>query len=421
MLSGSHLVPTKLPSGTPLKCPGLLADAFSDFIAAASQLEASYRDLQREVTHLASELAERKAALARSVAEADRMRNALQQMLEAMPCDALVLDAGGTIIMLNAQVRELLNLGNAPVKTLRDLAATGNVDFEQLSCAVEDATETEVAIIREGMRQWVAVGFRKVCSAPVGQELQRYNVLPIQSIWTVRDITASKHAEQERESARNAMALAEVSTILAHEIRNPLASMELFAGLILQDRDSDPGPWINHLRAGIRILSATVNNVLRMHGGGSPCLVPLNLATAAGASVEFVMPIAEQAGVGLTFASADESLMILGNEESVRQIVLNLVCNAIRRSRPGGKIAVTSHCCQHDGKMFAVVRVADNGCGIPEAFLDQLFELGFSISGDTPGLGLAVCRNLMGQHGGAIRVSSRVHQGTTFCLEFPVL
>ena len=70
--------------------------------------------------------------------------------------------------------------------------------------------------------------------------------------------------------------------------------------------------------------------------------------------------------------------------------------------------------------MRALVEVADSGCGIPAHMLDQLFEAGFSAEGNTPGLGLAVCKRLMDQHGGEIRVSSQVNQGTTFQLEFPI-
>jgi signal transduction histidine kinase len=73
------------------------------------------------------------------------------------------------------------------------------------------------------------------------------------------------------------------------------------------------------------------------------------------------------------------------------------------------------------GTNRAIVEVADTGCGIPEHMLGQLFEAGFSAEGNTPGLGLAVCRRLMTQHGGEIRVSSRINLGTTFQLEFPTL
>ena len=71
--------------------------------------------------------------------------------------------------------------------------------------------------------------------------------------------------------------------------------------------------------------------------------------------------------------------------------------------------------------MRALVEVADTGCGIPQHIMERLFEAGFSADGNTPGLGLAVCKRLMNQHDGEIRVSSRVNFGSTFQLEFPTL
>jgi signal transduction histidine kinase len=65
--------------------------------------------------------------------------------------------------------------------------------------------------------------------------------------------------------------------------------------------------------------------------------------------------------------------------------------------------------------------VTDTGCGIEPKNLERIFEAGFSASGDTPGLGLAVCKRLMNLHGGDIRVSSQINQGTTFRLEFPTI
>jgi two-component system, NtrC family, sensor kinase len=74
-----------------------------------------------------------------------------------------------------------------------------------------------------------------------------------------------------------------------------------------------------------------------------------------------------------------------------------------------------------EGDRRALIEVTDTGCGIPPYLIDRVFEAGFSVNGDTPGLGLAVCRRLMNTHGGEIRVSSRVNCGTTFQLEFPAL
>jgi two-component system sensor histidine kinase FlrB len=302
---------------------------------------------------------------------------------------------------------------------LRQLSAVSQVDFASLAAGVEEEIDSEVCISYASGKRWVAIGNRKLSCEPASQELE--DLTPrLKSIWILRDITASKNAEREREAARNAMALAEVSSILAHEIRNPLACMELFAGLIADDRGND-APWVSPLRAGIRQLSGTVNNVLNIHSGGNLHMGPLDLVESMQSGVEFVMPIADQAGVHLSFQSGEDKLMVLGNENLIRQIILNLACNAIRHTAAGGKIEVSTQGISRQGIRSALVEVTDTGCGMEPHILDRIFEAGFSASGDTPGLGLAVCKRLMSSHGGEIQVSSQVNRGTTFRLEFPTL
>jgi signal transduction histidine kinase len=76
---------------------------------------------------------------------------------------------------------------------------------------------------------------------------------------------------------------------------------------------------------------------------------------------------------------------------------------------------------RREGRLRAVVEVSDTGCGIPEPAIGRVFEAGFSAQGDTPGLGLAVCKRLVEVHSGEIRVRSRMHRGCTFEMEFPTL
>jgi signal transduction histidine kinase len=194
----------------------------------------------------------------------------------------------------------------------------------------------------------------------------------------------------------------------------------LFAGLIAED-PAQTAQWVSHLRAGIRQLSGTVNNVLSIQSGGNPHRAPVDLTACLQRGVEFVQPIAEQAGVSLAFRGGDESLTILGDENVLRQIILNLICNAIRHTPAGGKIDVALSSASYEERIRALVDITDTGCGIPAHLLANIFDVGFSVSGDTPGLGLAVCKRLMMQHNGEIRVSSTVNFGTTFQLEFPTL
>jgi two-component system sensor histidine kinase FlrB len=418
MLPGSHIVPIKAALPEAFNSPRVLADAFSEFISASSLLEASYRDLQLEVAHLGSELAERNAALSRSLAENDRMRATLQQMIDSMPCGVLVLDTAEAVVMINPEGRMLLELGDAPVRSLRDLSSISQIDFVALMARPDNHLDNELCISSPAGKRWLAIGNRRLSGAVASHGTSGRPAL--ESIWILRDISAGKQAEQERESARSAMALAEVSSILAHEIRNPLASMELFAGLIADDPQQTT-QWVSHLRAGIRLLTGTVNNVLSVHCGNSLHLAAVNLTACTRRGVEFVRPIADQAGVTVSVLGGDAELMIQGNENGISQILLNLICNAIRHTPSGGKITVVARRIAQKGTALARVDIADTGCGIPQHFLEHLFEAGFSAEGNTPGLGLAVCKRLMTQHSGEIRVTSQVGRGTTFRLEFPVL
>jgi two-component system sensor histidine kinase FlrB len=410
MLPGSHPVPMNEPNVAVLHSPQLLADAFSEFISASATLESSYRDLQREVAHLSVELSERNAELTRSLDENDRMRATLQQMIDSMPCGVLVLDAEQRIVTINPEGRRLLGLRSTRAKTLRELSEIGQIDFGALITETEER-DNEICLTSLGKKRWLAVGRRELDGAPAAR---------FQSIWILRDITADKLAEQERESARRTTTLAEISTILAHEIRNPLASLELFAGLIEEDR-GDTEQWVANLRAGIRTLSGTVNNVLSMNGDGRKRLAPVSLPECVASGVAFVQPIAQQAGVDLRFSPAETPITVQGNEDAIRQIVLNLIANAIRHTPVGGSVEVAVGTETRHGTVRGVVTVRDSGCGIPQDLLPHIFEAGFSGTGETPGLGLAVCKRLMAQHRGEIRVQSRVGQGTEFELEFPAL
>jgi len=413
MLPSSHPVPINGKHTSAAPSAQLLADAFSEFISASAHLENSYKALQEEVGRLNAELGKRNSALSRSLAENNRIRVALQRMLDSMPCGVLVVDATGRIVMINPECRRLLQLGENPVDSIHELSAQSTLNLSPLAAECDGEDERELRIYGDGEERWLAVRNRDLSSE--GEGVDR-----LQRMWILRDISDQKQAEKEREAARRTAVLAEISTILAHEIRNPLASMELFAGLIEQDREN-AAHWISNLRAGIRSLSGTVNNVLNLNNPNALSLAPVNLVACVESGVEFVRPIAEQDEVALTFRAAQDEIIIPGNENAIQQIVLNIVCNAIRHTASAGEVTVTVREASRHANPVALVAIEDTGCGISTDIMDEIFEPGFSGNGDSPGLGLAVCKRLMERLGGSIRVSSKLGLGTTFQLEFPLL
>jgi PAS domain S-box-containing protein len=405
----------------------LLAGEFSEFITAATRLENSYRELQEQVSQLGQELSERNAALNTSLAENERMRQALQQIVDSMPCGVLVLDCDGQISMINPECRRLLGLNEADFNTeskttLRQISVWSGVNLEaSFENASSGETGQEFCVRGSGGKRWVEVRNRRLFRSS-----GKPGVLD-KTILILRDITAQKRAEQEREAGRKAMALAEITTTLAHEIRNPLASLELFAELIEKD-DVRRGEWISNLRAGIRSLSGTVNNVLSFHGSGSLSLAPLSLSAVMTNALKFIQPLADQAAVSLEWTAGHDDVRVMGNASALQQVVLNLVSNAIRHTPAGGNVKVSLRLAPGDAKGKndgdnsgqLIAEFSDTGCGIRPDQIDRIFEPGFSGSGDTSGLGLAVCERIMKQHGGRISATNRAHSGARFTLLFPV-
>lgn len=335
-----------------------------------------------------------------------------------MPCGVLVVDGDGDISMINPECRRLLDLDEAPAQCLETISAQTGIDLAGfLHRHTSSEEEQEFCRNSTSGKRWLSVHDRCLFR---GDETDPYGRGVRQTILILRDVTVHKQAEQERERARKATALSEVATTLAHEIRNPLTSLELFAGLIAAGGEGTD-EWISHLRAGIRSLAGTVNNVLSFHGVGFPSLTAIDLVTSIRSSVEFVRPIADEAGVSLLFASAGSKLMVRGNSSALQQVVLNIICNAIRHTEKGGTIQVSVLVAERQDSTFAVIEFADTGSGITQEHLEEIFRPGFSGSGNSSGLGLAVCSQIVKQHEGNIRVTSTVGTGTTFFVEIPTL
>jgi signal transduction histidine kinase len=278
----------------------------------------------------------------------------------------------------------------------------------------EQAEEQELCLKIDGSKRWLVTRAAKL------NDLDAHST---QTVLIIRDVTAQREMEREREEARRLISLAEMSSVLAHEIRNPLASMELFTGLLAGSANLSPEQvsWAAHLQVGVRSLAATVNNVLRVHTAGPAPFSPLDLATALRESVAFIAPLAERAGIALSLHEEIGAAAIAGNGSELQQVFMNLALNAFRHTPAGGELKVTARRQNRAAGRVAIVEFADTGCGISQEQLSEIFDAGFSGNGHRPGLGLAVCRKIVQQHGGNIVAESMVGMGATFRMEFPIL
>jgi two-component system, sensor histidine kinase FlrB len=230
--------------------------------------------------------------------------------------------------------------------------------------------------------------------------------------------------EETNQKLRREQALAEMSAVLAHEIRNPLGSLELFAGLLAEaDLDQDCRRWIEHVQAGLRTLGATVNNILHFHtlSANRPQNLdrtPVDLGLLLAWAHDFLQPLARQAGVTLGLQNGLAEIKFSADRHQLEQVLLNLVLNALRALPDGGWIELGGYVA---GEGDAVeLFVADTGPGISSEHLPRLFEPGFSTRSGSPGLGLTVCQRIVAQHGGTISASTHPNGGALFTVIFPL-
>ena len=394
-----------------------LAQAFLTFTQAAGSLERSYTLLQSEVERLRGELERANADLNRSQQENARVRDYLSQVLENLPCGVVVV--GGTpqtVQVMNPQARSLLQIppewkqsGDAeePEFLVRLKAQAGNA---------ESPCEQEWTQPWKGGNRYIGISRANLNGHAADSEAAT------DRIWIVRDVTEAKRQATERESARESMALAEIATLLAHEIRNPLGSMELFTGLLAEAVAAMPEAkrWATHLQAGLRSLASTVNNVLQFHAKAGVQLSPVDLERLLNEITEFLQPVAKQRGQQIKFQNAIGKIITQADASRLKQVFLNLAINGFRAMTPGGSLRVRMKWAAQFPGGLAEIEVQDEGRGIPEELQEKIFEAGFTTTPGSPGLGLAVCKRIVEQHGGIISVQSKPKEGTRFAIVLPV-
>jgi two-component system sensor histidine kinase FlrB len=398
--------PTKADIDSPsIEDEQFLLRAFRSFAEAAGSLERSYASLRGEVERLRRELERANSDLAESLEKNRSVRAYLDQILESLPCGVLVVSPDGEITKTNPEAGRLLGT-DLPAVGPASAASLPDSVRRLLESAREEGIESEIGLPGDsGSVRWLAARHALITDGT--------------SIFILRDISERKHLEETKAAARRDQALAEMAAVLAHEIRNPLGSLELFAGLLSEAQlDGECRQWVEHLQAGLRTLAATVNNVLHFHSMPPRECAPVDLGRLLEWVRDFCRPLARRSGITLSLQNRVSGLMLPADRHRLEQVLLNLVLNSVRSMPAGGWIELMG--CETPDGSAVVLAVEDTGDGISEENLPRIFDAGFSTRASSPGLGLAVCRKIVEQHRGTIEARRRGDCGTTFKIVFPL-
>jgi signal transduction histidine kinase len=209
---------------------------------------------------------------------------------------------------------------------------------------------------------------------------------------------------------------------IAHEVRNPLMAIKL---LVQAAADRPGGPALRPrdfqvLEEEIARLEQIVAGFLDFARPPRPNLRTVDVAELARQALDGVRPRAEGQGVTLVLEPAPRPVVASADPNQLRQVLLNLLFNALDAQPSGGEVRVGV---RHDrltpANPHVVLTVSDAGSGITPAIADRIFEPFVSTKESGLGLGLSICRRIAEAHGGTLTVADRDGGGTVFTLRMP--
>jgi signal transduction histidine kinase len=261
--------------------------------------------------------------------------------------------------------------------------------------------------------------------------LQRSHEALRQQVVRLQEQLASADAQLQR--SKRLAALGEMAAGIAHEIRNPLGAIQLYAGMLVEDLGSLPSvgraqstPIITNcvetadkIRSAVRGLDGIVNDVLSFARELAPHRICVSVQALFDRALDSQRPAIEAAGVRVQQLCVPPDLAVFADSDLLRQALLNLIRNAVQaisepptRNRPA---TITLAARREDGLVALIVR--DNGPGIAPEHIERIFNPFFTTRSTGTGLGLAIVHRIVDAHGGTISVHN--DHGAVFELRLP--
>ncbi|MEX2606906.1 MAG: ATP-binding protein [Kiritimatiellia bacterium] len=234
----------------------------------------------------------------------------------------------------------------------------------------------------------------------------------------LQDRTAIRALEDQVKRSERLASLGTLSAGMAHEIKNPLVTLKTFTQL-LPERFEDPDfreTFSTLAGKEIGRIDTLVNQLLSFARPAKPKLDPVHMHVLLRSHIKWFRQQAEDSNIEIEERYEAGQDVILGDEDQLRQVFLNLLLNAQQVMPEGGAITLRTRI---SGSSIQVT-VSDNGKGIDPDDLDHVFDPFFTTKSSGTGLGLAVAHQILIEHQAEIRVSSQLGKGSTFDLYFPL-
>ena len=381
----------------------LLHQAFRSFDDAAVTLQQSYQTLTTRLEQLDVELADRNEALGKNFRVNEELREHLTAIVESLSTGLLVMDTEGIITRCNQAGEQLLGLPREQV-----------VGCSLVACLKDAQLDGDVYPLTTRQGSAVTLSQRALHTSE-GRHAG--------SVLLIQDVTAVRELEDRLQRRNRLAAMGEMVGRIAHEIRNPLGSIELFASMLRRDLHGLPSlrGYAEHISTSVHMMNRLLTNLLLYtkpdcsHGEWHETEIlmvdALTLAAHAVAQTKIDIRLDVNPLASRMWCDAGQ----------IKQVLLNLILNSIHAMSGGGTLTLSATLTEEQapGRVAFRLSVSDTGVGIAASQRSRIFDPFFTTRDEGTGLGLAIVHAIVEGHRGRIDVESVEGRGTTFTMVLP--
>jgi len=250
------------------------------------------------------------------------------------------------------------------------------------------------------------------------------------TLLVARNLTEEEVVRAETVRAAQLAAIGELASGVAHEINNPINGIINYAQIILDEpEDPEADENLRNIISEGKRIADIVSNLLDFARRRKEEKAPSHIEKIITNSLQLVTHLLKKNGIIYSVNIADSLPPLMCNEQQLQQVVLNMISNAryalnkrYQQPCPEKKLEITATLIEQEKKKNIRLTFTDYGTGIAEETLKRLFEPFFSTKpkGEGTGLGLSISHGVIKDHGGDIRVQSKVNEGTRFIIDLPV-
>jgi PAS domain S-box-containing protein len=346
-------------------------------------------------------------------------RNFRENILQSSPNSVIAINMKKEIISINRRTEELFRLKRKNVLGQKVGAVFGEQIVRLVDQAIDHGNLGEYQEIRKSRKD----GSQLILGI-TSSWLRDHQDHLIGIIFIVRDLTEGKRTEELIRRMDRLTSIGQLSAGVAHEIRNPLASISLNVQMLSKKwaLDEPAQNIVSDTLEGIDRIKSLVKGMLDFAKPSTPALKRGSLARVLKNSIALLDSQLRKKRIEVKLDLVEDLPEIVFDEHQIQQVLVNLLLNGLEAMSDGGSLRIKGGIGKDQKKRrrHLALQIMDSGVGIPPGNLSKIFDPFFTTKPEGTGLGLSIVHKILDQHQASIDVVSEENRGTTFILSFPL-